>query len=238
MGCTAEDILTLAKSQIGITELPYGSNTVKYNTAYYGKKVAGSSYPWCCVFVWWLFDQSGAGDLFYGGGKTASCTALMQYAKNNGLWVRGGYKPGDIILYNFDSDSSAEHVGVCESTTAGYITCIEGNTSVTSADNGGSVMRRTRSLSVVLGAYRPKYAMKAATAKGGAEVTLPILRKGSRGASVKALQTLLNGWGFKCGSVDGDFGKNTLAAVKSFQSSKKISVDGVVGKITWTNLLT
>ena len=237
MPCSADDILTLAKSQIGITELPYGSNTVKYNTVYYGKKVAGSAYPWCCVFVWWLFDQLSAGELFFGGSKTASCTALMNYAKKNGLWVTSGYKAGDLILYNFDSDGTADHIGVCESTNAGYITCIEGNTSVTSADNGGSVMRRTRSLNVVMGAYRPKYSTTSSSSKGGVQVTLPTLKKGSMGASVKALQILLNGYGFSCGKVDGDFGKNTLSATKSFQKAKGIDVDGIVGKDTWTKLL-
>ena len=68
-------------------------------------------------------------------------------------------------------------------------------------------------------------------------MTLPVLRKCSRGSSVKALQILLNGYGFKCGNIDGDFGKNTLAATKSFQKSKGIDVDGVVGKDTWTKLL-
>jgi len=67
MSCTADRILTLAKAQIGTAEKPCGSNTVKYNTAYYGKKVSGSAYPWCCVFIWWLFDQCEAQKLFFAG---------------------------------------------------------------------------------------------------------------------------------------------------------------------------
>lgn len=233
MSCTALELVSLAKAQIGTKEEPSGSNTVKYNTAYYGRKVAGSAYPWCCVFVWWLFDQSGARELFYSGSKTASCTTLMNYAKKNGLWVTSGYKKGDIILFNFDSDASSEHVGICESATSTTVTCIEGNTSLTSDDNGGTVMRRTRKLGLVLGAYRPKYA----AAKGGVTVTLPTLKNGSKGASVKALQILLNGNGFNCGNVDGIVGKNTLSAIKSFQKAKKLTVDGIVGKNTWNALL-
>ena len=179
MACTVNEILTLAREQIGVSESPPGSNNVKYNTAYYGRKVSGSSYPWCCVFIWWLFRECGASKLFFGGEKTASCTALMKYAKNHGLWVTSGFRPGDLILYNFNSDSYAEHIGICESATKKTVTCIEGNTSTTSDDNGGKVMRRTRNLSVVLGAYRPKYAAASSPSEGGVSVTLPMLASGS-----------------------------------------------------------
>lgn len=235
MSCTAIELLTLAKTQIGISEQPPSSNTVKYNTAYYGKKVAGSAYPWCCVFVWWLFDQCNARELFFGGNKTASCSTLMDYAKKNGLWVTSDYKPGDLILYNFNSDSSSEHIGVCESADSTSVTSIEGNTSITSDDNGGSVMRRKRNLNVVLGAYRPKYT--ASSIEECTKVTLPTLKNGSLGTSVKALQILLNSYGFDCGKADGEIGKLTLSAVKRFQSAKNLTVDGIVGKNTWTKLL-
>ena len=239
MACTVSEILALAKEQIGVTENPPGSNTVKYNTAYYGRKVSGSSYPWCCVFIWWLFYKCDASDLFYGGEKTASCTTLMRYAKNHRLWVTSGYKPGDLIFYNFNSDSSAEHIGICESATSKTVTCIEGNTSIESNDNGGKVMQRTRNLSVVLGAYRPKYSASSISSPsgGGVAVNLPMLKNGSEGASVKALQILLNGYGYNCGTADGIFGKKTEAAVRKFQSAKKIESDGIVGKNTWTKLL-
>ena len=37
-----EEILALAKRQLGVREEPMGSNRVKYNTAYYGREVSGS----------------------------------------------------------------------------------------------------------------------------------------------------------------------------------------------------
>ncbi len=45
---------------------------MKYNTAYYGREVSGK-YPWCAVFVWWVFREAGAPELYYGGGETAYC---------------------------------------------------------------------------------------------------------------------------------------------------------------------
>ena len=77
-------LIQTAKAEIGTKESPSGSNKVKYNTEYYGKVVSGSAYPWCCAFIWWLFNKCGASSLFYGGKKTASCTTLMNYYKSKG----------------------------------------------------------------------------------------------------------------------------------------------------------
>lgn len=78
------------------------------------------------------------------------------------------------------------------------------------------------------------------TSTGGiCTVTLRTLKFGSSGSSVKALQMLLIGYGYSCGSAgaDGAFGSSTLGAVKSYQKAKGLSVDGIVGSGTWGKLL-
>lgn len=240
---TANQVLALAKGQLGTKESPAGSNNVVYNTEYYGKPVSGN-YPWCCVFIWWLFKKLNASNLFCGGAKIASCTAVMRYAKNHGLWVTSGYKPGDLILYNWNGKKDeCHHIGILEGTGKGTVICIEGNTSMTNQDNGGNVMRRTRNLSVVVGAYRPSYVTmvkNASASKKEAEkvnVSVPVLKQGAKGSPVKKLQILLNGLGHNCGSVDGSFGPKTLSAVKAFQAACRLPVDGSVGPKTWAKLL-
>lgn len=64
-----------------------------------------------------------------------------------------------------------------------------------------------------------------------------LLKNGSRGELVKALQTRLNEQGYKAGTADGIFGSNTEKAVKALQSAAGITVDGKVGQNTWTALL-
>ena len=64
-----------------------------------------------------------------------------------------------------------------------------------------------------------------------------LLKDGSRGELVKALQTRLNEQGYGAGSADGIFGRNTEQAVKALQSAAGIATDGKVGKNTWTALL-
>lgn len=71
------------------------------------------------------------------------------------------------------------------------------------------------------------------------KVELTQLSKGNKGTEVKTVQTLLKAKGYDLGKygVDGDFGNATLAAVKKFQTDKNLTVDGIVGKDTWTALL-
>ena len=66
--------------------------------------------------------------------------------------------------------------------------------------------------------------------------TQPVLREGARGDSVEDLQRSLKAAGFNPGPVDGWFGPQTERAVLSFQSSRGITVDGVVGPQTWGQL--
>lgn len=62
------------------------------------------------------------------------------------------------------------------------------------------------------------------------------LKKTHKGEDVKWLQFELNEAGFSL-VIDGDFGSKTLQAVKEFQMSCKIEVDGIVGKVTRSKLI-
>ena len=66
----------------------------------------------------------------------------------------------------------------------------------------------------------------------------PTIRRGTKGADVIECQTMLTRLGYDLGScgIDGDFGRATEKAVRSFQSDNKLVVDGVVGPMTWDAL--
>ncbi|MFL5533010.1 MAG: peptidoglycan-binding protein [Gemmatimonadales bacterium] len=73
-------------------------------------------------------------------------------------------------------------------------------------------------------------------------LTLPVLKSGlmpETGPTViKHLQLLLNQrGGFPVLIEDGAFGPATEASVNHYQQNENLSVDGVVGKQTWTSLL-
>lgn len=69
-------------------------------------------------------------------------------------------------------------------------------------------------------------------------VELPVLRQGSKGDAVRAMQALLIYRGFRCGiwGTDGDFGGDTQNALLSFQERQGIREDGC-GTETWGKLL-
>jgi peptidoglycan hydrolase-like protein with peptidoglycan-binding domain len=75
-----------------------------------------------------------------------------------------------------------------------------------------------------------------------ANPTLSLTTPETTGTAVKTCQTRLNVWHAATPStnaavtVDGVFGPLTEAAVKSFQSARKLVNDGVVGPVTWAAL--
>jgi hypothetical protein len=65
---------------------------------------------------------------------------------------------------------------------------------------------------------------------------MAVYKMGSKGDEVRKIQNRLKALEFYLGPVDGIFGGGTYAAVKAFQTSKGLGVDGVVGPETWKAL--
>jgi len=157
-----ERVLETARGELGTMESPANSNSVKYNTWFYGRAVSGAAYPWCMAFVQWVFARAEE-ELPY---LTASCSALLGwYRANRPEAVVKDPRPGDIAIYSFGHTGIVEAVG-----RDGTITAIEGNTSPGAAgsqSNGGMVCRRTRAGSAVTAFIRPE--REEADAPAGAE---------------------------------------------------------------------
>ncbi len=65
---------------------------------------------------------------------------------------------------------------------------------------------------------------------------IPVVKLGSSGQPVKNWQALLTARGHIL-AADGEFGLNTEAVTRTFQSAQKLNPDGVVGPATWTAAL-
>ena len=65
---------------------------------------------------------------------------------------------------------------------------------------------------------------------------MEILRSGSRGEAVEALQKKLLGKGINPGPIDGAFGPKTEDALKRFQEREGLEADGIAGSKTFTAL--
>lgn len=152
---TRDAVLQIARWQLGVVEMPAGSNKVKYNAWYYGREVSGSGYPWCMAYVQWIFHQAG-----FNLHCTASCSTLASRYKAAGQWVTEGFKPGDIVMFDFSGKrKKTEHCGIVLEVHKDYILTSEGNTGVGNEANGGAVMERKRELKYITGACRPGYNM-------------------------------------------------------------------------------
>ncbi|MEU8821232.1 peptidoglycan-binding protein [Actinoplanes sp. NPDC048796] len=64
----------------------------------------------------------------------------------------------------------------------------------------------------------------------------PLVRQGDKAHPVPSLQYHLRARGHTV-TVDGDFGPKTNSAVRAFQQSKGLAVDGIVGPATWKALV-
>lgn len=72
----------------------------------------------------------------------------------------------------------------------------------------------------------------AAIAFAAVGVNAATVKVGSKGATVKTIQTKLKRWGYLTGTVDGVFGAQTKAAVIRFQRKNGLTADGIVGPAT------
>ena len=64
----------------------------------------------------------------------------------------------------------------------------------------------------------------------------PTLRRGSISNYVCIAQDDLNTLGFRTGGLDGVFGAQTDTAVRNYQRSRGLAVDGIIGCNTWRSL--
>ncbi len=240
---TRTDALTVAASQLGVTEDPPGSNRVRYWPEV-GQPIGSTSgWAWCAAFVTWVLLQVGV-DLRKPVPWPYQCQRIMLWARATGRWKTSDPTPGDLVLYCWDGSGRAAHIGIHERIVDGLYQAIEGNTSPTnvgSQSNGGGVYRRIRSRTVILGWVDMSGMFEAAPAPTPAPVTSApvypgqITRRGSVGPRVRTIQQRLKDRGWRI-TVDGVYGPATEAVIRAFQREKRLGVDGVVGPRTWAAL--
>lgn len=93
--------------------------------------------------------------------KTESCLQMLEWFEANHQIVDFPL-PGDIVFYKYPTNNRrTNHVGLIHHVNSeNDFNTYEGNTSINSNDNGGSVMDRKRTKKNVVAFARPKYANK------------------------------------------------------------------------------
>lgn len=235
LGCKESDgshkkIIDLYNSQ---KPLPVGYKVIYYDA-------------WCAAFVSAVAYELGLTDIIF---PECGCGRMRDLYIKKGGWVENDAyvpEPADLIMYDWDDSGSGdnkggiEHVGMVVSVTGSTIKVIEGNKNDSVAYRSIPVNGR-----YIRGFCCPDYAKKAKTYKATTteqktvSAKVPYLKQGDKGECVKRLQTFLIALGYGVGSdgADGDFGGNTLSAVKKYQTDNKLSPDGIVGADTWGSIV-
>lgn len=265
MGYTASKLLSIARAEIGYLEKETKANLdsktgnagdenfTKYArdlhaAGYYQANKNG--YEWCEVFNDWCHYMASGKNaklaqeiICQTGLYGAGCVWSAKCYRDAGRFFTTP-KVGDQIYFG-NGVGKEYHTGIVYKVDGKKVYTIEGNTSGASGviANGGGVCEKSYSLgySKIVGYGRPRYDAEETAEKKEevCKVEIKVIDKGSKGATVKALQILLIGQGYSCGSsgADGDFGSATDKAVRAYQKAKGLGVDGVVGSKTWGKLL-
>lgn len=214
---------------------------------------------WCAAFVsavaWilgliaWIFPE-------------CSCPKMVALYKAAGRWMEDDDycpAPGDIIFYDWDDTGRGDdtgvpdHVGIVVKEDLGTLTVVEGNCS-------RAVGKRYLCVGdkFIRGYGLPDYAAAASAINAHEDPedetpqespdplpdpdnpAVALLGYGDAGWSVCSVQGMLIAHGFDCGpdGPDGDFGKNTRAALRRFQRSMGLPETGTTTYQTWSALLT
>lgn len=241
-------VVTKARSYLGSKESD-GSHK-KIIDLYNGHKPLARGYAvrytdeWCATFVSAVSIACGLTDIMP---TECSCSKMIELYKALGRWKESdAYQPkiGDVIMYDWedsgrgDNTGTPNHVGIVVAVNGTSLTIIEGNKSQAVAYRSMNVNGK-----YIRGYCLPDYSRKATgaaseRAEKSVGVSLPQLENGSEGAAVRSLQQLLTAKGYSTQGVDGDFGKNTEKALKSYQAGMDLTADGICGINTWTALLT
>ena len=181
------------------------------------------AHAFCGMFVDYVFKHDLKCDWLDKCKNFAYVPTIVQWAKDMKYWTTDykKAKAGDLVVYNWypEKKNHYSHVGIVEKQKTGGLQSCEGNT--TSGTKKNCVASKGRGKKYIAGVILLPY-------KDEEKYNLKrLLKKGCKGNDVKELQKTLGGL-----SVDGIFGDKTLTKVKAFQKSKKLAVDGKVGKNT------
>ena len=236
---TAGESWTAAKQK----ELEKTTDSDRAQGRAYGSKWIGHRVADCSGLFSWAFKQLG-GYVYHG-----SDTMYLKYCASKGELKKGkrtdcgALKPGTaVFVWNGKKYS---HVGLY----VGRDTVIEAMGTINGVTTSKVTAGKWTHWGELQGVDYSNAGTEADVENGftsdvipngteGSPSVKPTLRKGSKGDAVRELQTMLLKLGYDLGpcGIDGDFGKATEAAVRSFQSDHRLTVDGIVGKNTWAEL--
>jgi hypothetical protein len=148
-----QQVLQEASSQVGVNEVPLGSNRGPQVDQYLrsvGLDPAAGSFPWCAAFVYFCFQQAAAQltvanpaikdagvlDCWNKAGQAAIHRIAASEAAHSPALVNPG------MVFVLKTGAATGHMGLIEKIEGELLTTIEGNTNLGGSREGIGVFRR------------------------------------------------------------------------------------------------
>jgi hypothetical protein len=141
-----EQAIEIATGEIGVMEIPAGSNRGPKVELYLASTNTPPGSYWCAAFVYWCFNEAakklGKPNPVY---KTAGCldhwrnTTGKKITKAEAINNPALIKPGSIFIK--DHGGGMGHTGIVVAVNGGFIETIEGNSNPSGSSNGIGVFR-------------------------------------------------------------------------------------------------
>ena len=117
-------VVKTASNEVGYKE---GAN----NENKYSRELYGKAQEWCADFVRWILKKVGAEDLFP---VSSYVPTVANWYDEKGQYKNskaygGNYTPqaGDLILFDYNRNTTSDHIGIVEKVEDGKVYTIEGN---------------------------------------------------------------------------------------------------------------
>lgn len=148
------EAIAVARAQIGVMEVPPGSNRGPQVDEYLKCVSCPPGNFWCAGFVYWCFNEAAKNlglknPLF----KTAGCLAHWNNSTGKKLTSKDAVnnpsliKPGQIFI--LDHGRGMGHTGIIERVEGGFLHTIEGNSNTGGSRNGIGVFPLTRKITKI-----------------------------------------------------------------------------------------
>lgn len=204
-----------------------------WSAAMYGAKWIGRTVADCSGLFAWAFKKLG-GYIYHG-----SNTIWDKYCTSKGELIKGKrddgkeLRPGTAIFTHNKKTGKRGHIGLY----IGDGCVIEASGTI----NGVIKSKITISKWVEWGELKGvdyESSPEDIITDPEENMTYGTIRKGDKGPVVRYAQELLikKGYSLPRYGADGDFGNETLSAVKAFQKANGLTADGVIGSRTWAKL--
>lgn len=136
-------VLAAAHSEVGVREVPEGSNWGPRVSKYIREGGYDEPVFWCMCFCtamlrWTLGSQARPWP------RTGSCDVVLRWARKSGILHKQPML-GDVFLV-MSTDDDAVHTGFVSAISGGFVDTIEGNTNDDGSTNGIGVFTRRRSI--------------------------------------------------------------------------------------------